>query len=112
MATCQMLLQQSEEMKITWCENRSRNKCAELSNTSTTETLDHPFYSRDLAPSDFHLYTGIIKIRTQVSDSLNDDFLDFFIGSEMATCQVLLQQSEEMKITWCENRSRNRCAEL
>ncbi|GBM09875.1 hypothetical protein AVEN_241203-1 [Araneus ventricosus] len=32
----------------------------------------------------------------------NDGFLNF--GSEMTTCQVLLQRSEEMKITSCEIR--------
>ncbi|GBM17587.1 hypothetical protein AVEN_80888-1 [Araneus ventricosus] len=45
------------------------------------------------------------KIRVQVAEPLNDSFLNFGIGSEMATCQVLLQRSEEMKITWCEIRN-------
>ncbi|GBN41878.1 hypothetical protein AVEN_224614-1 [Araneus ventricosus] len=47
-------------MRITWCENRSRNRCAELSSTSTTETFEYPPYSRDLAPSDFHLF-GLLE---------------------------------------------------
>ncbi|GBL78266.1 hypothetical protein AVEN_42814-1 [Araneus ventricosus] len=56
--------------------------------------------------------TGREEIRVQVVEPLNDAFLDIGIGSEMAKCQVLLQESEEMKITWCKNRSRNSCAEL
>ncbi|GBN64218.1 hypothetical protein AVEN_15602-1 [Araneus ventricosus] len=46
--------------------------------------------------------TGIEKIRVKVLETLNYDFLNFGIGSEMATCLVLLLQSEEMKITWGE----------
>ncbi|GBM11760.1 hypothetical protein AVEN_22901-1 [Araneus ventricosus] len=46
--------------------------------------------------------TDIEEIRGQVMEPLNDGFLDFGIGSEMATCQALLQQSEEMEITWWE----------
>ncbi|GBL80981.1 hypothetical protein AVEN_83074-1 [Araneus ventricosus] len=38
----------------------------------------------------------------QVTELLNDGFLDFGIGSEMATCRVLIQQSEELKISCCE----------
>ncbi|GBN40944.1 hypothetical protein AVEN_94326-1, partial [Araneus ventricosus] len=45
---------------------------------------------------------GIEEIRVQIAEPLNDCFLDFGIGSEMAKCQVLLQQSEQLKITWCE----------
>ncbi|GBM07659.1 hypothetical protein AVEN_228160-1 [Araneus ventricosus] len=60
MVTCQVLLPQFEEMKITWCENRSQNRCAELSSTSSTEILEHIPYSQDLAPSDFHLF-GVLK---------------------------------------------------
>ncbi|GBM11463.1 hypothetical protein AVEN_240613-1 [Araneus ventricosus] len=41
--------------------------------------------------------TAIEEIRLQVAEPLNDDFLNFSIGSQMATCQVLLQRSEEMK---------------
>ncbi|GBO04224.1 hypothetical protein AVEN_216033-1 [Araneus ventricosus] len=41
--------------------------------------------------------TGIEEIRIQVAEPLNDGFLNFGIGSEMATFQVLLQLSEEMK---------------
>ncbi|GBO44343.1 hypothetical protein AVEN_140181-1 [Araneus ventricosus] len=44
--------------------------------------------------------TGIEEIWVQVSETLNSVFLEFSIGSEMATCQVLLQQFP------------NRCAEL
>ncbi|GBO44631.1 hypothetical protein AVEN_105683-1 [Araneus ventricosus] len=46
--------------------------------------------------------TGIEGIGVQVAKPLNDGFLNFGIASDMATCQVLLQRSEEMKITWCE----------
>ncbi|GBL90594.1 hypothetical protein AVEN_179494-1 [Araneus ventricosus] len=46
---------------------------------------------------------GIEEIRVQVAEPLKDGFLNSGIGSEMATCQELLQ-SEEMKITWCEIR--------
>ncbi|GBM72030.1 hypothetical protein AVEN_89787-1 [Araneus ventricosus] len=60
MATCKLLLQQSEEMKITWCYNGSRNTCPKVSSTSTIETLEHPPYCRDLAPGDFHLF-GLLK---------------------------------------------------
>ncbi|GBN33566.1 hypothetical protein AVEN_218046-1 [Araneus ventricosus] len=49
--------------------------------------------------------TGLNEIRIQVSEPLNDGFLNFGIGFEMATCQVLLQRSEDMKITWCEIRA-------
>ncbi|GBN72379.1 hypothetical protein AVEN_149271-1 [Araneus ventricosus] len=49
--------------------------------------------------------TGIEEIRVQVAEPLNDGFLHFGIGSEMATFQVLLQRSEEMKITWYEIRA-------
>ncbi|GBM49987.1 hypothetical protein AVEN_210096-1 [Araneus ventricosus] len=45
---------------------------------------------------------GVEEIRVQVAEPLNDDFLNFGIGSEMAACLMLLQRSEEMKITWCE----------
>ncbi|GBM05149.1 hypothetical protein AVEN_197711-1 [Araneus ventricosus] len=38
----------------------------------------------------------------KVAVPLKDGFLDFGIGSEMATCKELLQRSEEMKITWYE----------
>ncbi|GBN04449.1 hypothetical protein AVEN_46916-1 [Araneus ventricosus] len=44
--------------------------------------------------------TGIEEIKVQVAETLNDGFLNFSIGSEMTTCQVLLQRFEEMKITW------------
>ncbi|GBN82727.1 hypothetical protein AVEN_228418-1 [Araneus ventricosus] len=44
---------------------------------------------------------GIEEIRVQVAEPLNDGFLNFGIGYEMATCQ----RSEEMKITWCEIRA-------
>ncbi|GBM69220.1 hypothetical protein AVEN_210441-1 [Araneus ventricosus] len=49
--------------------------------------------------------TGIEKIRVQVAEPLNDGFLNFGIGSEVATCRVLFQRSEDMKITWCEIRA-------
>ncbi|GBM05188.1 hypothetical protein AVEN_197741-1 [Araneus ventricosus] len=45
------------------------------------------------------------RIIVQVAVPSNDGFLNFGIGSEMATCQVFLQRSEEMKITWCEIRA-------
>ncbi|GBM18353.1 hypothetical protein AVEN_127805-1 [Araneus ventricosus] len=48
------------------------------------------------------------EISVQVLESFNDGFLDFGIGSEMATCQVTFQQFGEIQISWCENRSRNR----
>ncbi|GBM77601.1 hypothetical protein AVEN_165628-1 [Araneus ventricosus] len=48
---------------------------------------------------------GIEEIKVQVVEPLNDGFLNFGIGSEMTACQVLLQLSEEMKITWCEIRA-------
>ncbi|GBM18590.1 hypothetical protein AVEN_47970-1 [Araneus ventricosus] len=44
--------------------------------------------------------SGIEEIRVQVTELLNDGFLNFGIGSE--TCQELPQRPEEMKITWCE----------
>ncbi|GBN43018.1 hypothetical protein AVEN_21261-1 [Araneus ventricosus] len=40
---------------------------------------------------------GIEEISVQVTDPLNNGFLNFGISSEMPTCQVLLQRSEEMK---------------
>ncbi|GBL80367.1 hypothetical protein AVEN_92276-1 [Araneus ventricosus] len=43
--------------------------------------------------------TCIEEIGIQVAEPLKDIFLNF--GSEMATCQVLLQRSEKIKITWC-----------
>lgn len=46
--------------------------------------------------------TGIREIRIQVSEPGNDGFLNFGIGSEMTSCQTLLQRSEEMKIPSCE----------
>ncbi|GBL84565.1 hypothetical protein AVEN_191039-1 [Araneus ventricosus] len=46
--------------------------------------------------------TGMEEIRLQVVDPLSYDLLAFGIGFEMATCWMLLQQSEEMKITWSE----------
>ncbi|GBM09584.1 hypothetical protein AVEN_29435-1 [Araneus ventricosus] len=49
--------------------------------------------------------TGIEEIRVQVAEPLIDGFLNFGIGSEMATCRVLLQWSEDTKITWCEIRT-------
>ncbi|GBL78204.1 hypothetical protein AVEN_42771-1 [Araneus ventricosus] len=45
--------------------------------------------------------TGIEEISVQVAEPLNGSFLDFGIGFEMATYQILLQRSEEMKITRC-----------
>ncbi|GBM52425.1 hypothetical protein AVEN_105027-1 [Araneus ventricosus] len=48
--------------------------------------------------------TGMEEIRVH-AEQLNDGFLNFGICSEMTTCQVLLQQSEEMKITWCHIRA-------
>ncbi|GBM96383.1 hypothetical protein AVEN_64086-1 [Araneus ventricosus] len=48
--------------------------------------------------------TGIEEIKVQVPEPLKEGFLNFVIGSEMAICQVVLQRSEEMKITWCEIR--------
>ncbi|GBM35289.1 hypothetical protein AVEN_38156-1 [Araneus ventricosus] len=45
--------------------------------------------------------TGIEEIRVQVAELRKDGFRNFDIGSEMVTCQVLLQRSEGMKITWC-----------
>ncbi|GBM55488.1 hypothetical protein AVEN_27843-1 [Araneus ventricosus] len=54
-------------------------------------------------PSANHsIKTGIEKIRFKVVETLNYEFLNFGIGSEMAACQVLLLRSEEMKITFCE----------
>ncbi|GBL98580.1 hypothetical protein AVEN_274104-1 [Araneus ventricosus] len=44
--------------------------------------------------------TVIVEIRIQIAWSLKDGFLN-----KTATCQVLLQRSEEMKITWCEIRA-------
>ncbi|GBM42428.1 hypothetical protein AVEN_240184-1 [Araneus ventricosus] len=44
--------------------------------------------------------TVIEEIRIQIAGSLKDGFLN-----KTATCQVLLQRSEEMKITWCEIRA-------
>ncbi|GBL96698.1 hypothetical protein AVEN_111839-1 [Araneus ventricosus] len=49
--------------------------------------------------------TGLEGIRVQVAEPLNDYILNFGIGSEMAICQVLLQWSEEIKITWCDIRA-------
>ncbi|GBN94332.1 hypothetical protein AVEN_47723-1 [Araneus ventricosus] len=49
--------------------------------------------------------TGIEEIRVQVAEPLNEGVLHFHIDSKMATCQVLLQRSEEMKITGCEIRT-------
>ncbi|GBL83473.1 hypothetical protein AVEN_196332-1 [Araneus ventricosus] len=54
--------------------------------------------------------TGMEKMRVQVAESLNDGFLNFGIGFEMATCEVFLQWSEEMKITWCEIRAVGECS--
>ncbi|GBN01099.1 hypothetical protein AVEN_198810-1 [Araneus ventricosus] len=48
---------------------------------------------------------AIEEISVHVTEPLNDGFLNFVVGSEMATCQLLLQQSEEMKITWCDSRA-------
>ncbi|GBO18378.1 hypothetical protein AVEN_210149-1 [Araneus ventricosus] len=48
--------------------------------------------------------TGIEEIRVLVAESLYDGFLNFGIGSEVATCQVLFQRSEDMKITYYEFR--------
>ncbi|GBM52141.1 hypothetical protein AVEN_189329-1 [Araneus ventricosus] len=48
--------------------------------------------------------TGIKEIKVQIAEPLNDRFLNFGNGSEKATCQVLLQLSEEMKITRCKIR--------
>ncbi|GBN19574.1 hypothetical protein AVEN_35373-1 [Araneus ventricosus] len=49
--------------------------------------------------------TAVEEIRVRVEEPLNDVFLNFGIGLEMATCQVPLQWSEEMKIAWCEIRA-------
>ncbi|GBM51919.1 hypothetical protein AVEN_1503-1 [Araneus ventricosus] len=38
----------------------------------------------------------------KVMKTSKDGLLNLGIGSEIATCQVLLQCSKEMKITWCE----------
>ncbi|GBN15598.1 hypothetical protein AVEN_24261-1 [Araneus ventricosus] len=46
--------------------------------------------------------TGIKEIRFQVTEPVNDSFLNFGIGFEMATCQALLQRSKDIKITWPE----------
>ncbi|GBM92208.1 hypothetical protein AVEN_58229-1 [Araneus ventricosus] len=46
--------------------------------------------------------TNIDDIRVKVAESLNNGFLKFGIGPEMATYQVLLQLSEEIKITSCQ----------
>ncbi|GBN91442.1 hypothetical protein AVEN_258546-1 [Araneus ventricosus] len=48
--------------------------------------------------------TSIKEIRVQVAETLNDGFRNFDIVPEMATCLVIIQRSEEMKITWCEIR--------
>ncbi|GBL95644.1 hypothetical protein AVEN_24845-1 [Araneus ventricosus] len=48
--------------------------------------------------------TGIEEINVQITELLNYGFRNFGIGSNMASCQVLFQRSEEMKITWCEIR--------
>ncbi|GBO25611.1 hypothetical protein AVEN_17461-1 [Araneus ventricosus] len=48
--------------------------------------------------------TGIGEIRVQIAESLNDGFLNFGIDAELATYQVFLQRSEEIKITWYEIR--------
>ncbi|GBN98560.1 hypothetical protein AVEN_6307-1 [Araneus ventricosus] len=45
---------------------------------------------------------GMEEIKVQAAEPFNDGFLDFAIGSEIATCEVLLQYSEEMEITLCE----------
>ncbi|GBM51412.1 hypothetical protein AVEN_203756-1 [Araneus ventricosus] len=37
------------------------NRCLELSSTSTKETLEHPPYNLDLAPSDFPLFRPLKK---------------------------------------------------
>ncbi|GBL85614.1 hypothetical protein AVEN_193084-1 [Araneus ventricosus] len=50
------------------------------------------------------LEIGIEEIRVQFAEPLDDVFLNLGIGSEMATYQVLLQGSDEMKIPWCEIR--------
>ncbi|GBL61168.1 hypothetical protein AVEN_211934-1 [Araneus ventricosus] len=52
----------------------------------------------------YSIETGVEENRVQVTESLNYGFLNFGIGSEMASCQVLLQGSEDMKITCCEIR--------
>ncbi|GBL79445.1 hypothetical protein AVEN_92613-1 [Araneus ventricosus] len=57
------------------------------------------------ASVDQSIETGKEEIRVQVSEPLNDGFLNFGISSEMVTCQVLLQWSEEMKIIWSEIRA-------
>ncbi|GBN33026.1 hypothetical protein AVEN_264403-1 [Araneus ventricosus] len=49
--------------------------------------------------------SGVEEIRVRVSEPLNDGFLNFAIGSEMATCRVLLQRPEEMNIIWFEIRA-------
>ncbi|GBL79096.1 hypothetical protein AVEN_92352-1 [Araneus ventricosus] len=49
--------------------------------------------------------TGIEEISLQVAEPLNDSFLNFDIGSEIETWQVLLQRSEEIQITRCEIRA-------
>ncbi|GBM50770.1 hypothetical protein AVEN_35666-1 [Araneus ventricosus] len=46
--------------------------------------------------------SGIEEIRLQVTEPPKDGFLNFGIGFEMGTCQVLFKRLEEMKITWCE----------
>ncbi|GBM11853.1 hypothetical protein AVEN_26777-1 [Araneus ventricosus] len=48
---------------------------------------------------------GIKEIGVQVAEPFNDGSLNLGIGSEIATCQVLLQRSEEMKINWCDIRA-------
>ncbi|GBL75405.1 hypothetical protein AVEN_194597-1 [Araneus ventricosus] len=45
---------------------------------------------------------GIEEIRVQVAESFYYGFLNFGIGFEMATCQMFLRRSEELKIAWCE----------
>ncbi|GBM23656.1 hypothetical protein AVEN_167148-1 [Araneus ventricosus] len=47
--------------------------------------------------------TGVEENKIQVTESLNYGFLNFGIGSEMASGQVLPQRSEEMTITCCES---------
>ncbi|GBO25829.1 hypothetical protein AVEN_266167-1 [Araneus ventricosus] len=52
-----------------------------------------------------NIETGIEETRVQIVETLNDGFLNFGVGSEMATYQVLLKWSEDMKITRCEIRA-------
>ncbi|GBN89802.1 hypothetical protein AVEN_41699-1 [Araneus ventricosus] len=48
--------------------------------------------------------TGVEETRVKIAEPLRKGFLNFSMSSEMTTCQVLLQRSEEKKIIWCKIR--------